>query len=263
MKDRTTEKELVSTLLEQNFSDTEDRNTIITQYQQFVESYIKIDQSVAVLSDFQENSSYIYASSFGHFFGLDCGNSAIDSAFEECIFSKIHPEDLIERHMLELRYFQFQKSMPEKERTKYKTCSHIRARNMQGEYLYITHRTFYLKSLPNGSIWLALCLYSPSAEQYLRQGIDGKIINNETGEVVPSERYQQYDKTLLSRRELEILTQVALGKGSKQIADELNIALYTVHRHRQNIITKMQVCNTAEAVKTALMMGLISMPISK
>ena len=157
-----------------------------------------------------------------------------------------------------MRYFQFQKSLPLRERPKYNTFSYLRALNEKKEYVYITHRTFYLKSLDNGSIWLALCLYAPSAESHLRQGIGGRIINNKTGDAIPYERYRQYDNNLLSRRELETLTLIAQGKGSKEIAEELHIALYTVHRHRQNIIKKMQVSNTAEALKTALLMGLIS-----
>ncbi|MFA9189153.1 LuxR C-terminal-related transcriptional regulator [Flavobacterium magnesitis] len=49
------------------------------------------------------------------------------------------------------------------------------------------------------------------------------------------------------------------GLGSKQIAEELHIAVHTVYRHRQNIINKMKVANTAEAVKTAVVMGIISL----
>lgn len=250
--------ELFSTLLEQSFFDAEHREILLSKYNQLAKSYVDIDNSIAVLSDFQYNRSYIYAGSFGDIFGLPSHCISIDSAFEECIFSKIHPDDLTERHILELRYFQFQKNLPQEERHKYNTFSYIRVCNAMGKYQYITHRTFYLTSLPNGSIWLALCLYAPSMEQHSRQGIDGKIINNETGEILSVERYKQYDCTLLSSRELEVLTLVAQGKGSKLIADQLNIALYTVHRHRQNIIKKMHVTNATEAVQTALIMGLIA-----
>lgn len=250
-------QQLTATLLEQKFVGEEQES--IDTYQQMVASYVGIDQCVGVLSDFQANCSYIYAGSFGKLFGLAPENTVIDSAFEEAIFSKIHPDDIIERHALELNYFQFQKTIDQKERSRYSTFCRIRVRNEDGTYSYINHRTIYVKSLPNGSVWLALCLYAPATDFHQSRGIEGKIMDVQTGEVITFDTYSHYGQNLLSQRELQILTLVAQGKGSKQIADELFIAVHTVYRHRQNIITKMQVANTAEAVKTALVMGIVSL----
>lgn len=253
-----THNSLMSTLMKQNFDEFHDEEELIVMYKRRAEAYVSIDNSIAVLSDFTTDKSYIYTGDFGQVFGLSAMNrSTIESAFEDCIFQKVHPNDLIERHVLELRYFQFQKNTPKDERCKYNTISHIRIRDVNDNYIYVTHRTIYIASLPNGAIWLALCLYSPDTGRYIGNGIDGKIINNATGEVIPIDEYSRYDKTILSKRELDVLKLVAQGNGSKQIAQELNIAVYTVHRHRQNIIMKMQVANAAEAVKTALTMGII------
>lgn len=249
--------QLVSTLLEQSFVDCDNKDILLAKYQQLAQAHVTIDNGIAVLSDFQENCSYVYAGGFGHFFGLNSDNTTIDSAFEECIFSRVHSDDITERHVLELRYFQFQKDLPATERHKYSTFTRLRVLNPSQEYFYITHRTFYLSSLPDDNVLFALCLYAPSTDQSQRQGIEGKIINNETGEICPIDKYKEYDQTILSKRELEILILIASGKSSKQIAEQLSIATYTVHRHRQNIIRKMQVVNTTQAVKTALSMGLI------
>lgn len=100
-------QELTAALLDQNFVAAEQES--IKTYQEMVASYVRIDQCVGVLSDFQANCSYIYSGSFGQIFGLTTENTVIDSAFEEDIFSKIHPDDIIVRHVLELNYFQFQK----------------------------------------------------------------------------------------------------------------------------------------------------------
>ncbi|GEC73839.1 regulatory protein, luxR family [Flavobacterium flevense] len=250
-------QELTAALLDQNF--VADEQESIKTYQEMVASYVRIEQCVGVLSDFQANCSYIYSGSFGQIFGLTTENTVIDSAFEEDIFSKIHPDDIIERHVLELNYFQFQKSIEQKERSRYSTFSRIRVQNSDGSYSYINHRTIYVKSLPNGSVWLALCLYAASTDLIPSKGIDGKIIDVQTGEVIAHEKYVNSAKNLLSQRELEILTLVAKGLGSKQIAEELHIAVHTVYRHRQNIINKMKVANTAEAVKTAVVMGIVSL----
>jgi DNA-binding NarL/FixJ family response regulator len=116
----------------------------------------------------------------------------------------------------------------------------------------------YLKRSPNGSILFALCLYAPSTNSEFRNGIEGKIVNIKTGEIISSEKYKPYTESLLSKRELEILAHVAKGSNSDQIANLLNISVYTVRRHRQNIIQKLQVANTTEALKTAFVMGLIN-----
>ncbi|WP_442588280.1 response regulator transcription factor [Pedobacter sp. AW31-3R] len=254
---RSLNEQLSATLLEQPFGAEDTMEILLNQYRQYVQNYVSIDNNVSVLSDFKTNRSYIYAGSFGKFFGLPSNPMEIDSAFEELIFNKIHPDDLVERHVLELRYFQFQKSQPQKERPKYSTHSRIRACNAVGKYQYINHRTLYPESLSDGSIWLALCIYMPSTDQHPQQGIDGKIMNNETGEVVTVDQYQYFDQHLLTDREREVLGMVARGMLSKQIADQLNIAISTVHRHRQNIIRKMQVINATEAVKTGIVMGII------
>lgn len=255
MSDVSVTNQLSITLLDQVFSVEEDND--IEVFKKLVENYISIEQCIAVLSDFKADCSYIYSGSFGKVFGLPSDNSVIDSAFEECIFNKIHPEDVIERHILELDYFHFLKSFPYDASSQYSTSSRIRTQNIS-ECAYIHHRTIYLKSFVNGSVWLALCLYAPSIDVQPRLGIDGKIINIQTGEVIATEKYKMFKQKLLSKRELEVLTFVAKGNNSVQIASELNISVYTVRRHRQNIIAKMKVANTAEAVKTALIMGIVS-----
>lgn len=62
---------------------------------------------------------------------------------------------------------------------------------------------------------------------------------------------------ILSRRQLEILSLIAKGVPSKQIADNLNISVYTVNRHRQDILASLKVANTAAAVEIVLRMNLI------
>ncbi|MDO9040407.1 MAG: LuxR C-terminal-related transcriptional regulator, partial [Bacteroidota bacterium] len=61
----------------------------------------------------------------------------------------------------------------------------------------------------------------------------------------------------LSFREQEILQSLAKGLISKQIADKLFISVNTVNTHRQRIIEKLNVSNTAEAVQYAGRLGLI------
>lgn len=248
------EDQLTSTLLKQIFLDEEALD--VEDYKKMAAVYVSVEQCVAVLSDFQADCSYIYAGNFGKFFGLPSGDLFIDSAFEDCIFDKLNSQDVTERHTLELHFFQYLKNLPDEEYRNYSTFSRLRSSD-EKSLNYINHRTMYLKRSPNGSILFALCLYAPSTNSEFRKGIEGKIVNIKTGETIVSEKYKPYTESLLSKRELEILTHVAKGSNSDQIADFLNISVYTVRRHRQNIIQKMQVANTTEALKTAFVMGLI------
>ena len=65
-------------------------------------------------------------------------------------------------------------------------------------------------------------------------------------------------KNYLTKRELEILTQIALAKNNKQIAKELYISDQTVSVHRKNIMRKLNVSNTASLIKIALDHGLVN-----
>lgn len=61
----------------------------------------------------------------------------------------------------------------------------------------------------------------------------------------------------LSKREREVLSLVANGKTTKEIADELFVSTRTVETHRVNMMKKLKVQNTAELIKKAAHLKLI------
>jgi DNA-binding NarL/FixJ family response regulator len=63
---------------------------------------------------------------------------------------------------------------------------------------------------------------------------------------------------LLTSREREILTLVAEGKTNKEIANYLNLSVYTVESHRGSVMEKLNLHNTGDIVRFALRNGLIS-----
>jgi PAS domain S-box-containing protein len=56
----------------------------------------------------------------------------------------------------------------------------------------------------------------------------------------------------ITKREKEVLELISFGYSSKQIANLLRISYHTVVTHRNNLISKFQVHNTAELIKKAL-----------
>lgn len=67
---------------------------------------------------------------------------------------------------------------------------------------------------------------------------------------------EQPSKSPLTAREKTILTEIAMGKGNKEIASLLNISIRTVETHRQNIKGKLDIHTTAGLTKYALRHGL-------
>jgi DNA-binding NarL/FixJ family response regulator len=63
---------------------------------------------------------------------------------------------------------------------------------------------------------------------------------------------------LLTSREREVLTMIAEGKTNKEIANSLNLSVYTVESHRGSVMDKLNLHNTGDIVRFALRNGLMS-----
>lgn len=64
-------------------------------------------------------------------------------------------------------------------------------------------------------------------------------------------------RDLLTRREREVLKLVAEGYSSKEIAEELTIAVKTVDRHRTNIMSKLAIDDRVGLTRYAIRRGLV------
>jgi DNA-binding NarL/FixJ family response regulator len=61
----------------------------------------------------------------------------------------------------------------------------------------------------------------------------------------------------LSSREIEVLQLVAEGKANKQVAAELGVSFKTVDKHRQNLMAKLNIHDTAGLTRYAIAEGII------
>ncbi len=64
---------------------------------------------------------------------------------------------------------------------------------------------------------------------------------------------------VLTDREREVLTLIAQGLSNPEIAEQLVISPKTVNRHRENIMTKLDLHNRVELVRYAIEKGLIEL----
>jgi len=247
--------QLKSLLSGQQFETEEERQTLLEAALRKAEAYAETTGGIAVLSDWQANVCHICSGLFGRTLGLPAYSQDTSSAFESVIFDRIYKDELTERHILELRFFQFLKSVPLEDKTSYYASCMVHFRQEGATSLPVLHTTRYVECSSNGSAWFGLCTYNPFP------GVEGAvracIINSRTGQAVSPNKYAQIDSLLLSRRQREVLALLAKGIGSKQIADRLCVSVHTVNRHRQDILTALQAPNTAAAVEMGLRMGMI------
>ncbi|MDI1312087.1 response regulator transcription factor [Prosthecobacter sp.] len=61
----------------------------------------------------------------------------------------------------------------------------------------------------------------------------------------------------LSAREMEVLQLIAEGKANKESAEELGISVKTVEKHRQSLMDKLNIHDTAGLTRYAIAMGII------
>jgi DNA-binding NarL/FixJ family response regulator len=65
----------------------------------------------------------------------------------------------------------------------------------------------------------------------------------------------------LSSREMEVLQLIAEGKANKQVAKELGISIKTVEKHRQHLMSKLDLHDTAGLTRYAITAGIIESSI--
>ncbi len=251
------ENELKSLLTGQQFEGSDNRKMLLARARECAHGYALTTEGIAVVSDFQCRECHIYSGKFGRT-AMNLPEYMVDrsSAFEDIILSHIDKDDLIGRHILELRFFNLVKELPLKEKTDLAASCIIGLQPAgDGGKVRILHTTRYLGCSSNGSVLLGICTYTPYPVSHMRQ--DGIIVKLSTGETIGRDIYEASDRRILSRRQLEILSLLAGGMPSKQIADRLDISVHTVNRHRQDIIAALKVANTAAAVEIALRMNLI------
>ena len=88
---------------------------------------------------------------------------------------------------------------------------------------------------------------------YLSPSVTGPLMS---GSGDPSKLDNQL--SVLTKREVEILTHLADGKPNREIGKMLHISTRTVDTHRSNILRKLNVRTNAELVKIAIANGLIT-----
>ncbi len=90
-----------------------------------------------------------------------------------------------------------------------------------------------------------------SGKDYFSEGVKEKIIEFHKNRKKGKFYELSDDKIPLSKREIEIISHIAKGMNSYEIAEKLFISQFTVIKHRKNILKKLNMKNFAEVVNFA------------
>jgi len=90
--------------------------------------------------------------------------------------------------------------------------------------------------------------FSPAVRQILKEDYMHQL-----AEMGAEDSYE-----LLTTREREVLQLVAEGKSNKEVANLLNLSLYTVETHRTHILQKLNLHSVPELILYAVRKGIIS-----
>ena len=85
----------------------------------------------------------------------------------------------------------------------------------------------------------------------------GNLVQNLQGGLDPGGPNPILGAASLTSREMEVLQLVAEGAANKQIAAELHISIKTVEKHRQSLMNKLDIHDTAGLTRFAISAGII------
>jgi two-component system response regulator NreC len=149
-------------------------------------------------------------------------------------------------------------------------CRQIRAELAETQVVMLSMHSdegYVLRALKAGA---KAYLLKDSAEADLARAIRaaaaGKsFFSPAVGEVLLQDYMRRLERTggedsyeLLSPREREILQLVAEGKSSKEIANLLNLSVYTVETHRAKLMQKLNLRGVPELILYAVRKGIVS-----
>jgi DNA-binding NarL/FixJ family response regulator len=95
-----------------------------------------------------------------------------------------------------------------------------------------------------------------AGERHIHATVASRIIVDYLGSV--SDPRPPRSLPIVTRRERDVLTRVASGRENRQIAAELGLSVWTVRKHRQNLMRKFALRNAAAITAFAIQNGFVT-----
>lgn len=200
---------------------------------------------------------YAFASpNFVDLLGYDSHKIATLERQGDYLESRIHPDDLSQLKALQVSLGKFIYSLPPEQRNDYSNIYSFRVLNAKQQYTRVVSRQQVLEQGHGGKAWLILGNMDIAPNQKTSDGVDCTVLNLKNGEIF-SPTLLHPSEVLLTKREIEILHLIQKGLLSKEIANKLNVSIHTVNIHRQNLLRKLGVQNSIEAINRGVELGIL------
>jgi two-component system response regulator NreC len=115
----------------------------------------------------------------------------------------------------------------------------------------------YVPKRASPQILLTAIAIVAQGQVFLHPAVAGALVQEYLQEGRSGARKRVYDG--LTPRQREVLTLIAEGLSNQEIAEDLDISVRTVERHRENIMKRLNLHSRVELVKYALRKGLIAL----
>lgn len=200
---------------------------------------------------------YAYASSnFADLLGYDSRKIATLERQGDYLESRFHPDDFSQLEELQIKLSRFIYSLPPEQRNDYCNIYSFRVRNAKGQYVRVVSRQQVLEQERTGKAWLIVGNMDIAPDQKESGQVECTVLNLKNGEMF-SPTLLSLPRIDLTEREIEILHLIQRGLLSKEIAYKLGISIHTVNIHRQNLLRKLDVQNSIEAINKGIELKLL------
>jgi DNA-binding CsgD family transcriptional regulator len=171
------------------------------------------------------------------------------------LVENFHPDDLPHFLRFESTLVPFLASLPVEKLTKYKVRYDFRIKDVKGNYKRLLHQLMTLQCDTDGAVIRTFGVYTDithlKTETDMRLNVIGMGGEPSFFDIQEDCSYATQESPL-SDREIEVLSLVAEGMNSKEIAETLDISKHTVDNHRKNILEKTGADSSLAAVKEAI-----------
>jgi DNA-binding CsgD family transcriptional regulator len=223
------------------------------KYRGLLDVLDSLKTSTILVLDYFKNEFYYMSDKVAN---LGFGPDMLVSEFLDWYRGRFHPDDHIVNTggAMGRQYFY---DNPKEKPSEYVLTCEFRILNDSDKWIRLISQNTILETDSRGTPWLVLNLLDFSPETDLDAPGRVTLRHSKTKKVVFSLEGKSTPEQNISKREKEVLNLISTGKRSKEIADELQISVNTVNNHRKNIMEKLGVQNSFEAVKKALDLGIM------
>ncbi|WP_421920377.1 response regulator transcription factor [Marinifilum sp.] len=226
----------------------EDNYLLIKQYIMALQSVSKLINLGFYIIDYNRQN-FTYVSDDQLFLSGYNQEEVLNMGYQ--FYSKVVPQDDLMMLMeMNEKGFDFFYNLPEERRDKGYICYDFRLKRKDtGNEILINHKLTPLILTETGNIWFALCLVSLSVSQ--NPGNIFIVLHDKGERYNYNKKRKQFElikQKLLSDREKDVLRMLVQGCTACQIAAKLFISEDTVKFHKRNIVKKLNVKTTMEAI---------------